>query len=85
MNISEDGPQRQILGPLNVGKRRPMALDIGQYGKVLRALHWDVLRTSYFSVLRTLVEDVPWCDIEDHMETSIGRYLGTSTGCNFPW
>ena len=35
-----------------------MALHKGQYGDVLRALHWDVLRTSYFNVVRTLVEDV---------------------------
>ena len=56
-----------------------------------RMLRWDVLRTSYFNVQRTSVEDVlrtsagdvPWRYIEDHMGTSIGRLLGTSSGRNF--
>ena len=59
-----------------------MALHIGQYGDVLRTLHWDVFRTSYFNVLRTSVEDVlrtlvgdaPLRYIEDNMED---RPLGT--------
>ena len=65
-----------------------MALHVGEYGHVLRTLHWDVLSTSYFNVLRTSVEvvfktlvgDVPWRYIENHMGTSIGRLLGTSPG-----
>ena len=63
-------------------------LHIGQYGDVLRTLHWDVLRTSYFNVFKTSVGDafsmsggdVPWRCIEDHMGMSIGHLLGTSTG-----
>ena len=63
-----------------------MVLHIGQYGDVFRTLHWDVIGTSYFNVLRTSVEDVlrtsigdvPWRYIEEHMETSIGCFLGTS-------
>ena len=50
-------------------------------------VNWVVLRTSYFNVLRMSVEqvlrmsvgDVPWCYIEDHMGTSIGRFLETSS------
>ena len=65
-----------------------MVLYIEQYENLVRALHGDVLRTSYFNVLWTLVEDilrilvgdVPWHYIEVHMETSIGRLLGTSSG-----
>ena len=74
--------------PQGVGKGSPVALHIGWYGDLLREIHWDVLRTSYFSVLRTSAEDVlrtllgevPWRYIEDHMVTSIGRLLGTSSG-----
>ena len=66
----------------------PMALHIGQYGDVPRTLRWYVLRTLYLNVLRTSVEDVlrtsigdiPWRYIEDHMGTSIGRLLMTSSG-----
>ena len=60
-----------------------MALHVGQYGEVPRTSHWDVLRTSYFNVLRTSVGDVPWHYIEDHMGTSIGCFLETSSGR--PW
>ena len=67
-------------GTHNIGRRRlqafsrgrPTALHIGQYG--------DVLRTSYFNVLRTSVGDVPWRYTEDHLRTSIGRLLETSSG-----
>ena len=52
-----------------------MALHTVQYG--------DVLRTSYFNVQRTSAADVPWHYIEDHMGTSIGRLLETSSGRNF--
>ena len=40
----------------------------------------DVLITSAGDVFKTLVGDVPWHYIEDHMGTSIGRLLGTSSG-----
>ena len=77
--------------PQDVCRGRPLELHIGHYGDVLRTLHWDFLRTSYFivqrasvkDVLRTLAGDVPWRYIEDHMGTSIGRLLGTSSGRNF--
>ena len=59
----------------DVGRECPMALHRGQYGDVPRTLHWDVLRTS--------VRDVPWSYIEDHIGTSIGHLLGTSSGRNF--
>ena len=65
-----------------------LALHIGHYGDILRKLHWDVFRMSYLNVQRTSVEDVlrtsagdfPWRYIEDHMGTSIGHILGTSSG-----
>ena len=65
-----------------------MALHIGQFGDVLKTLHWDVLRTSCFNVLRTSVEDILRTSVgnvtsrytEDHMGTSIGRFLETSSG-----
>ena len=65
-----------------------MALHIEQYGDILRTLHWDILRMSYFNalrtsvadILRTLVGDVPWRYLEDHMGTSIGGLLSTSSG-----
>ena len=65
-----------------------MAVYIGQHEDVLRTLHWDILRTSYFNVLRSSVEDVLrtsvgevlWRYIEDHIGTSIGCLLGTSSG-----
>ena len=37
-------------------------------------------RTLVGDVLRTSAGDVPWHYIEDHMGTSIGRLLGTSSG-----
>ena len=72
--------------PQDVGRGRPLALHIGQYGDVLRTLHWDVLRMSYFSLLRasvedllrTLVGDVINRYVMDHMGMSIGRLLRTS-------
>ena len=74
--------------PQDVGRVRPIALHIGQYGDVLRTLHWVILRTSHFNVLRTSVEnvlresvqDIPWRYIEDHIETFIGRFLGKFSG-----
>ena len=54
-----------------------MALHIGQYGDVLRTLHWDVLRVSFFDVLWTSVGEVPWLYVEDHIGKSIGHLLGT--------
>ena len=75
--------------PQDDGRGSPMTLHIGQYGDVLRTLHWDVLRTSYFNVLRMSGEDVLrrsvgdvlWRYIVGLMGTSIGRLLGMSPGC----
>ena len=71
--------------------RRPLPLHIGHYVDILRTLHWDVLRTSYFNVqrtsvkdvLRTWAEDVTWHYTQNHIETFIGRLLGTPSGRNF--
>ena len=52
---------------------RPLTLHIGQYGDVLRMLHWEVLRTSSFSFLRTSVGNISWHYIENHLGTSSGR------------
>ena len=57
-----------------------MVLYIEQYENLVRALHGDVLWTLVEDILRILVGDVPWHYIEVHMETSIGRLLGTSSG-----
>ena len=39
----------------------------------------EVALTSVEDVLRTSVGDVPWRYTEDHMKTSVGRLLGTSS------
>ena len=75
--------------PQDLSRGHPLALHIGQYGDVLRTLHWDVLRMSYFSLLRgsvedllrTLAGDVPNRYVMDHMGMSIGRLLRTSSRC----
>ena len=51
-------------------------LHIGQYGDVIRTLHW----TSLGRHISTLVGDTPWRCIENHKGTFIGRVLGTSSG-----
>ena len=38
--------------------------------------YFNVQRTSVQDVLRKSAVDVPWCYMEDHMGTSIGRVLG---------
>ena len=58
-----------------VGRTRPLELNIRPYG--------DILITSAGDVLRTSVGDVPWRYKEDHMGMSIGRLLGTLSGLNF--
>ena len=92
----------------DVGRTRPLELQIRPPGDVLVKsavdilktsaedvlktstgdIPGDVLRTSYFNVqrmsvedlLKTFEEDVSWRYIEDHMWTSKGRLLGTSSG-----
>ena len=59
----------------DVGRPRPLELNIKPYG--------DVLITSVGDVLNTSVGDVPWRYIEDNMGMSIGCLLGTSSGRNF--
>ena len=53
---------------------------MGHYGDVRRTSYFNVQRTSVEDVLRMSAGDVPWRYIEDHMGTSIGRLLGTSSG-----
>ena len=48
-------------------------------GRCTATSYFKVLRTLVVDVLRTSVGDVPWCYIEDHMGTSIGRFLETSS------
>ena len=65
-----------------------MALHIGQYWDVLRALQEAVLKKSCFNVLGTSVQEilrtslgnVPWHYIEDDIGTSVEHLLGTSLG-----
>ena len=56
--------------PQDVGRTRPLALHIRQCE--------DIPGTSAGDVIRMLVDDVPWCYIEDHMGVSIEHLLGTS-------
>ena len=74
--------------PRDVGRGRPFVLHIEPYRDVPWTLQChvlgtsvgDVLGTSARDVLRKSAGDVPWRYIEDHMETSIGRLSGTSSG-----
>ena len=78
--------------PEDVGRTRPLMLNIRPHrdvlitsaggvlktsvGDVLRTLHWDIFTTPSFNVLRTSVGDAPWRYMEDHMGKSIERLLG---------
>ena len=69
----------------DVGRGRPMASHIGQYGDVLRTSYFNVLRKLVEDVLRTSVGDVPQRYIEDRWgrpygDVHMGTYIGTSFG-----
>ena len=87
--LDEWGRSRNVprRPPQENGRGSLLAFRIGPCGDILRALHWDVLRSSYFNIQRMLVEDVlrtsagdfPLRYIEDHMEMSIGDASGRLT------
>ena len=76
LNVSQPYLQNHVrtsLGrPQDVGRTRPLELQIRPYR--------DVLVTSAEDLLKTLAGDVPWCHT---MRTSSGLYIGTSFGTSY--